>query len=128
MFQLQQPGSGAALGGQNHALGEVLRHEEHREQQQREGSPRKREIQMVHTLLNRKVSHLVLMYEYSQIPIKEVQTVRQDDTQDTVPQSADARNRILRLEKSITWLQDQHCKMVAALHTEIDTLKHKNKG
>ena len=52
-------------------------------------------------------------------------TVRQDDT---VPQSADARNRILRLEKSITWLQDQHCKMVAALHTEIDTLKHKNKG
>ena len=128
MFQLQQPGSGATLGGQNHALGEVLRHEEPREQQQREGSPRKREIQMVHTLLNRKVSHLVLMYEYSQIPIKEVQTVRQDDTQDTVPQSADARNRILRLEKSITWLQDQHCKMVAALHTEIDTLKHKNKG
>ena len=59
--------------------------------------------------------------------MKEVQTVRQDDT-DTVPQSADARNRILRLEKSITWLQDQHCKMVAALHTEIDTLKHKNKG
>ena len=54
-----------------------------------------------------------------------MQTVRQDDT---VPQSADARNRILRLEKSITWLQDQHCKMVAALHTEIDTLKHKNKG
>ena len=54
-----------------------------------------------------------------------MQTVRQDDS---VPQSADARNRILRLEKSITWLQDQHCKMVAALHTEIDTLKHKNKG
>ena len=56
-----------------------------------------------------------------------MQTGRQDDT-DTVPQSADARNRILRLEKSITWLQDQHCKMVAALHSEIDTLKHKNKG
>ena len=46
MFQLQQPGSGAALG-QNHALGEVLRHEDPREQQQQEGSPRKREIQRV---------------------------------------------------------------------------------
>ena len=56
-----------------------------------------------------------------------MQNVRHDDS-DAVPQSADARNRILRLEKSITWLQDQHCKMVAALHTEIDTLKHKNKG
>ena len=56
-----------------------------------------------------------------------MQTSRNDDT-DTAPQSGDARNRILRLEKSITWLQDQHCKMVAALHSEIDTLKHKNNG
>ena len=62
MFQLQQPGSGAALGGQNHALGEVLRHEKPREQQQREGSPRKREIQMVNALLYTNGSHINVIF------------------------------------------------------------------
>ena len=54
-----------------------------------------------------------------------MQTVQEDDK---APLSGDPRHRIMRLEKSITWLQDQHCNMVAALHSEIDTLKHKNKG
>ena len=54
-----------------------------------------------------------------------MQTVQEDDK---APLSGDPRTRIMRLEKSITWLQDQHCNMVAALHSEIDTLKHKNKG
>ena len=54
-----------------------------------------------------------------------MQTVQEDDN---TPISGDPRTRIMKLEKSITWLQDQHCNMVAALHSEIDTLKHKNKG
>ena len=45
------------------------------------------------------------------------------------PQCSDPMQRVTPLENlQITWLQDQHCNMVAALHSEIDTLKHKNKG
>ena len=39
-----------------------------------------------------------------------MQTVQEDDK---APLSGDPRTRIMRLEKSITWLQDQHCNMVA---------------
>ena len=51
-----------------------------------------------------------------------MQVVREDEFE------GDPRHRIMRLEKNITWLQDQHCKMVGALHSEIETLKYRNKG
>ena len=37
-------------------------------------------------------------------------------------------HRIIRLERSIAWLKDQHGQMVASLHNEIETLKHRNRG
>ena len=37
-------------------------------------------------------------------------------------------HRIVRLERSIAWLKDQHGQMVASLHQEIETLKHRNRG
>ena len=37
-------------------------------------------------------------------------------------------HRIIRLERSIAWLKDQHSQMVASLHNEIETLKHRNRG
>ena len=37
-------------------------------------------------------------------------------------------HRIVRLERNIAWLKEQHGQMVAALHSEIDSLKHRNRG
>ena len=37
-------------------------------------------------------------------------------------------HRIVRLERSIAWLKEQHGQMVSSLHTEIETLKHRNRG
>ena len=36
--------------------------------------------------------------------------------------------RILKLERSLAWLQDQHSKMLGGLHHEIEELKNKNRG
>ena len=36
--------------------------------------------------------------------------------------------RILKLEKSLSWLQEQHTRMLADLHNEIESLKIKNRG
>ena len=43
-------------------------------------------------------------------------------------ESLNPHHRIVRLEKSIAWLKDQHGQMVAGLHNEIETLKHRNRG
>ena len=37
-------------------------------------------------------------------------------------------HRIMRLEKNIAWLRDQHSSMVTALHKEIETFKNRNRG
>ena len=43
-------------------------------------------------------------------------------------ESLNPHHRIVRLEKSIAWLKEQHGQMVAGLHNEIETLKHRNRG
>lgn len=45
----------------------------------------------------------------------------------TIPSHINPHHRILRLEKNIAWLQDQHNLMLAALHNEIETLKSRNR-
>jgi len=45
----------------------------------------------------------------------------------SIPSHINPHHRILRLEKNIVWLQDQHSQMLAALHHEIDTLKTRNR-
>ena len=37
-------------------------------------------------------------------------------------------HRIVRLERNIAWLKEQHGQMVAGPHNEIETLKHRNRG
>jgi len=44
-----------------------------------------------------------------------------------IPSHINPHHRILRLEKNIAWLTDQHSLMLAALHTEIETLKSRNR-
>merc|ERR1712142_876375 len=44
-----------------------------------------------------------------------------------VPTHINPHHRILRLEKNIAWLQEQHSVMLAALHNEIETLKSRNR-
>jgi len=43
------------------------------------------------------------------------------------PSHINPHHRILRLEKNIAWLTEQHSIMLASLHTEIETLKNRNR-
>eukprot|EP00092_Neocalanus_flemingeri_P035523 GFUD01038665.1.p1 GENE.GFUD01038665.1~~GFUD01038665.1.p1 ORF type:complete len:412 (-),score=128.46 GFUD01038665.1:120-1355(-) len=47
--------------------------------------------------------------------------------QGAIPAHINPHHRILRLEKNIAWLQDQHNQMLSALHNEIETLKTRNR-
>ena len=61
----------------------------------------------------------------AQISLKEV---RPAGGEETIAGHINPHHRILRLERSIAWLKDQHGQMVASLHNEIETLKHRNRG
>ena len=61
-----------------------------------------------------------------QISLKEVRGGGEE--RETVAGNINPHHRILRLERSIAWLKDQHGQMVASLHNEIETLKHRNRG
>ena len=60
----------------------------------------------------------------AQISLKEVRPGGEETTAGHI----NPHHRILRLERSIAWLKDQHGQMVASLHNEIETLKHRNRG
>ena len=71
------------------------------------------------------VQQLQLQDESSaQIALKEVRTGGGETTAGNI----NPHHRIVRLERSIAWLKDQHGQMVASLHNEIETLKHRNRG
>ena len=61
-----------------------------------------------------------------QISLKEVRTGITGE--ESMAGNINPHHRIVRLEKSIAWLKDQHGQMVASLHNEIETLKHRNRG
>ena len=61
-----------------------------------------------------------------QISLKEVRTGTAGE--ESSAGNINPHHRIVRLERSIAWLKDQHGQMVASLHNEIETLKHRNRG
>lgn len=43
-------------------------------------------------------------------------------------QSAELPSRAAQLEQNVKFLQEQHQMMLAGLHNEIDSLRHRNRG
>ena len=63
----------------------------------------------------------------AQVALKEVRAGGEESTVGSAG-NLNPHHRIIRLERSIAWLKDQHGQMVASLHNEIETLKHRNRG